>query len=481
MKKSNAKKSPPSRSQRKPAAVARTVNKKDSSILEARPGKSREVKKDGWMNILTGIGQKSKDKRLSSCITWTRLEEQDAEHAYAGDKMARKIVDLPVEEALKKGWTIKLKNPEDVKKVTDRAKKLCIHTDFESACKVARLHGGAGIIVNNGEAKLEAPLTKVGKIVNFTVLNKWELYAQQEDVQRNILAPDYGLPKRYTLQPRGSTENLQKKIHTSRVIRFDGAWLPDYLYRNNMHWGDSELNGGLLDAIRDYQLSNDSMALMIQDYCIAVFKLKGLADQVGADGDENVIKRLQIINLAKSVARAVVIDADNEEFTHQSRQIAGLSELHEKVEGRLVSQTHFPHTVLFGNSPSGMGGTGGHEQSNWYDYLQAWQTNYAKPRLLEIYGHICDELGIDKNDLDIEFPPLKNVDELALANTRKVVADTDNIYLQNGVLNPEDVAKNRFGGEKYSMDTKIEMLPEGGEPGSEGINLNPPKKTGIQL
>jgi phage-related protein (TIGR01555 family) len=473
MKKSNARKSQPSRSQRKPAAAPkRTVNRNDSSILEARPGKSREMKKDGWNNILTGIGNKSKDKRLSSSIVWQRLEEQDAEHAYAGDKMARKIVDLPVEEALKKGWSVKLKDQEAVKKIAERSKQLGVHAQFESACKIARLHGGAGIVVNNGDAALDKKLEKVSKLVNLTVLNKWELYAQQEDVQRNILQPDYGLPKQYTLQPRGSTENLQKKIHTSRVVRFDGAWLPDYLYRNNMHWGDSELNGGLLDAIRDYQLSNDSMALMIQDYCVAVFKIKNLADQIAADGDDNVIKRLQIINMAKSIARAVVIDADSEEFTHQSRQIAGLSELHEKVEGRLVSQTHFPHTVLFGNSPSGMGGTGNHEQSNWYDYLEAWQQNYAKPRLLEIIGFICDELGIDKTDLDIEFPPLKSIDEAAVATTRKTVAETDQIYLSNGVVNPEDVAKSRFGGDKYSMDTKVEFMPEGGEPGS-GINLNP--------
>lgn len=452
-----------------PKVVA--VAKRNDSMIEARPGKGRVSRLDGWGNILTGIGVKGKDKRMGADFYWKRLEELDAEHLYAADKMARKIVDTPIDEALKKGWNVKLDDSDLVKKVNERAHELDLFNLFPQTCKMASLHGGAGIVVNNGDTLLDKPIQKISKLISLTPLNRWELYAMWEDVQKNILQPGYGKPARYTLQPRGTIENNFVKIHQSRVIRFEGAWLPPQLFRDNQYWGDSVLNG-LVDAIRDYQLSNDSVALMVQDFCIAVFKIKDLADKIAADGDEDVIKRMQIVDLTRSIARAVVVDAEGEDFKHETRPTTGIGELLDKVEGRLVSQTSFPHTVLFGNSPSGMGGTGNHEQSNWYDHLESWQENYAKPILIKIYEMICEELGIDTASLEIEFPPLFSIDESQVATTRKTVAETDAIYHGMGALSSEEIAKNRFTGEKYSMETKIE-IPEMGEEDNNEIDLNP--------
>lgn len=455
--------------ERKAVVVAKATVVKNDSMIEARPGQGRVIRKDGWNNVLTGIGVKGKDKRLGGDFMWHRLDEITAEHLYAADKIARKIVDLPIDEALKKGWTVKLKNPEDVTKVNKRAQDLDLFNLFPQTCKMASLYGGAGMVVNNGDILLDKPITNISKLLSLTPLNRWELYAMWEDIQKNILYPGYGKPSRYTLQPRGSIENNFVKIHASRVIRFEGAWLPQQLFRDNQYWGDSVLNG-LISSIRDYQLSNDSVALMVQDFCVAVFKIKDLADKMAADGDEEVIARMQLVDLTRSIARAVVVDAEGEDFTHQSRNVSGINDLLDKVEGRLVSQTPFPHTVLFGNSPSGMGGTGNHEQSNWYDHLEAWQENYALPILIQIYKMICEELNIDPSTLEIEFPPLFSLDESQVATTRKTVAETDQIYKDMGVISSEEIAKNRFSGDKYSMETKVDMNSI--EPDAE-IDLNP--------
>lgn len=450
-------KSPSPKKNIKAVEVSKTVVKNDS-MIEAREGKGRRVSRnDGWNNILTGVGVKGKDKRLGGNFYWTPMQEIEAEHLYAADKIARKIVDLPIDEAIKKGWTVKLDDTEAVNRVNERAHELDLFNLFPQTCKMASLYGGAGLVVNNGDAMLDKPMINIQKLISLTPLNRWELYAMWEDIQKNILQPGYGKPSRYTLQPRGSIENNFVKIHTSRVIRFDGAWLPQQLFRDNQYWGDSVLTG-LVSAIRDYQLSNDSVALMVQDFCIAVFKIKDLADKIAADGDEDVIKRMQIVDLTRSIARAVVIDAEGESFSHETRPVTGIKDLLEQIEGRLVSQTPFPHTVLFGNSPSGMGGTGNHEQSNWYDHLEAWQENYAKPILILIYQMICQELNIDYKSLEIEFPPLFSIDESQVATTRKTVAETDQIYKDMGVLSSEEIAKNRFTGEKYSMETKIEEI-----------------------
>ena len=441
--------------------TARVVRTDASDKIAARNSRQLSspdvgMRLDGWFNLLTGMGVKGKDKRMSTQVSpWRKWTERELEELYAVDDMASKIIDLPVDEALKKGWNLKGLEPEQLDAIYKREKELSFREKFKQALIDSRLYGGEGLAVFNGDARLDAPMKSVRRIVTLTNLNRFELYCLQQDLQRDITEPNYGDPEFYTLQPRDSSSHQSARIHASRVIRFDGAYLPGTLKMDNGYWGDTILTK-IYDKIRDYNSASSSLAQMLDDVSVAVWKIKGLADQIAGDGEAAVAKRMEIANLSRQVARAMLLDAEGEEFDFKARPVTGVAEVMGKVEGRLVAGTPYPHTVLFGNSPSGMGGSGRHEQDNWYDYVRAFQHNYCEPKALHFYGMLCDELNFDKSKLELEWIPLYQEDETTQADRNLKQAQADDLNIQNGVLAPEEVRKNRFAGDSFTVNTQVE-------------------------
>lgn len=416
--------------------------------------KKRAVIKDGWSNVLTGLNILGKDKKVSASVKWERKEEPELDELFSGDEMARKIVVKPVEEATKKGWKIVGLEQKQIDAIEKKANELNLNDNIIQAWTWARQYGGAAIMFSGGIIDEERRPGQ--KITSLFTMNKFELYPQYSDIQKDITKPMFGLPMVYRFFSRQAIDNTNVEIHHSNIIRFDGLSLPRRHWIRNSYWGDSVLNA-LENLIRNYQTTGDSMATIVQDFSTAVYKIKNLADMIGSDGEADVIKRMELVNMAQSIVRAVVIDADGEDFEHRSRPVAGIGEVAGESKDRLVAGTDFPHTVLFGTSPAGgLGSNGGHELENWYNYLQTSQTNYLKPKILQAYKMIGEELAIDTSKMDLEFPPLKQMSEKEQAEVKKANADTDAIYIDRGVYSPEQVSESRFGTGKYSNDIKLE-------------------------
>jgi len=442
---------------RAPARKPPVATRKDTFLTDTINNKKRS---DGWVNILQGLGT-SKDSRTAAYVDWKPMTEHDIEYTYAGAAMAKKVVDLPVEEAMQDGYKWTGITTEQEKTLIERLEQLRFdNTIIEGAVK-GRLYGGSGILkAYNDDLRLELPKTREDnrEIKALVVFNRFELYTTWEDVNKDMLSPDFGKPLLYTFLGRGASAatagNL--KIHASRLVRFDGAWLPDRLRQSNSYWNDSVLNRPY-DAIRNYANAHDSVNAAVKDLSVAVFKIKGLADDMASNCDEKVISRLEMVNLAKSIARAVVVDSEGEDFEYKARNLTGASELVDHAEGRLSAEVDIPQTILFGTSPKGgIGQSGEHELNNWYSFVENLQKKMLAPAMLEIAKEVCDELKIPSQKLGIEFNPLWSLSEKEEAEMRHKNASTDQIYLQEGVLAADEVRTSRFGGAKYSMETTLD-------------------------
>jgi hypothetical protein len=90
----------------------------------------------------------------------------------------------------------------------------------------------------------------------------------------------------------------------------------------------------------------------------------------------------------------------------------------------------------------------GHQKSGFfYDQVRAEQEG-LKPkveRLVKIFT--CDEHA----KVTIEFPALWQMTDREKAELRRMEAETDRIYLQEGVLLPEKVAIRRFSSGDFSI------------------------------
>lgn len=429
-----------------------------TGAIEVLSRAAKALRLDGWMNIITGLGVKGKDKRVASKIIWTPMDESTAEDLYSADALAATIVNEPVEECLRTGYDYTGIEKDLREKIKAKKNQLCLHDKLKEAWKMGRTYGGAGLLILTDKVvNLSEPLIP-GKeaVTGFNYLTRWELYVEYENLNKDITSERFGEPEYYRFSPRQETKNSYTLIHHSRIVRFDGDFLPRNNYVRNHYWHDSVLNK-CYEAIRNYQTSHGSISNVLEDFSVAVFKIKNLADQIASDDDKLIQDRMNIVNMTKSVARMVILDADGEDFDHKTRTLTGVKDLVDKVEDNLVTASRFPHTVLFGESPEGMGGSGRHEETNWYNYLSTQQENYLKPRLLYLTKLICAELNIAWDKLDIEFNSFEQPTEKEVVDLRKAQAETDQIYIQNGVVDPVEIAKSRFGGEKYSSETEIDV------------------------
>lgn len=439
---------------------------------------------DGWFNVLTGLGRKDRDKRMSAAIEWVPLQEKEVEYLYAGDDMAAKIVDLLPNEAMRGGFKIIGYETEANDALDTACAEIGLKQNSLQSWIWARIYGGSGmLLITDDLTKLAEPLPQNAVVRGLRPIQRWELVPEYESVEKDIRSPNFGMPTFYQFYPRMvNGKVIGERIHFTRLVRFDGEELPGSLKRENNYWGDSVLSK-LQNAIRNYQTEHDSAASIVQDFRIGKFKIKGLADMLAADKDQDIIKRLELVRLSKSVASAIVLDADSEEFDYSTSTVTGIPELLGKAELRLVSGSGIPHTVLLGESPVGSNATGNSTVLSWYDTVEQERQNYLKPRLLAVVRLKAKEMGLDPKLADIDFKPLWQMDEAEQANIRKTQADTDAVYLDRGVVDAAEIAVSRFGGDKYSTDTKLErsepaqLTPETTPPQPVPAPAQPPGRT----
>lgn len=409
---------------------------------------------DGWLNLITGLGIRGKDKRLASFVQWYRHEEEFFEHLFAGDDTSSRIVCDLVEEAMREDWEYKSASEAQVKAIAEKSLEFDFKTKLQEAWELARLFGGSAILyLTKGTEEMDQPMRENEEVIAMTVLNRFELRAETISIDTNPASKTFRMPTQYRLQiiEAGQSELNNLVIHASRLERFDGAKLPRRLFIQNQYWHDSVLTR-LYNGIRNYNTGHDSAAAIMQDFNVGVFKMRNLAELVAAGKEKQIQERIELANYSKSVIRSLIID-ESETYEEKSRNVTGLPELLQAGANRLVAGTNMPHTKLLGESPSGSNATGNSTTTAWYDYVAAQQKNYLKPKLLNVVRKMVS--GLPK-DLDVDFKSLWQQDETEQADTRLKVAQADAVYLDRNVVDPSEVAISRFGGKKYSMETQID-------------------------
>lgn len=454
----------------------------DATILQGTANRL-----DGWVNLLTGLGLANKDKRTGARISWCPIREQDAEHLYAQDDMARKIVELIPSEGTRE-W-IEFSIPGDSEKdeilaITDEFERLKVKCKFYEAWVTARLYGGAGVFMSVDDGmKLTEPLdlNKIRKVNNLVVLSMYEL--RQTQIMTDITNPQFLLPTMYSFQPR-TAQTASQEIHASRVIRFIGNPLPRHSSQVVDYWGDSVLTA-IYNALRNFNLSYDSVSSVMQDFRLSVLKIRNLADIVTADKVDVFRARIEAMNLAKSVMNSVVIDAEAEGFDNLTTSLTGLDTLLDKMSDRLVAATGIPHTHLLGEGSTGtLSGAGESEDRQWKEKISTEQER----NLLQPIDTILKVVQLQKQgptrgkeieDLTWEFKSLDVQSDKQKADVRLAMANADAAYIDRGVLTPDEVAESRFGGDQYSIETTIDtesrerLIPGTQEPEQEPLARNP--------
>jgi uncharacterized protein len=473
---------------------------------QAEAKRAEAQRADGWQNATTGLGDISRDKRLGSNFNLEFLDQTSCELLWRGDDVCARIVEVLPNEMLREGFEVVIEDDEETAELMDEyIREHGLLEQCRRALFYARAYGGAGILLgaDDGAKNPENPLDE-SKIRTFdwvNVLTPKELTPMRW--YSDPIAPRYGEVSMYRMNPiyvppEAPIANYPL-VHESRLIRVGGIQTSRWqsLYNRTAPGWDDSAFVRTVQVINDFQHAWQAAALLLQDFSVPTLQMKGLAQLLQAQkanpNGPNVKDRLVAIEMSRSIARAVLID-EGEKYTRESTNLQGFPDMLEKFMSRLAAAVDMPVSLLMGQSPAGLNATGDAEMRWFYDRVAAAQRRYLRP-LLRRYLHLCfinksgPTKGKEPDNWDVRFPSLWQLTDAERADMRLKIAQADQIYLQNGVVLPEEIARDRFGGDAYSMDTHVDLearaamqaaqVPAENSPGGPDKN-EPPPSSGSQ-
>lgn len=455
-----------------------TISSNDGGPIVSLGHHTASGRMDGLANVFTGMGIQGRDKSKSTFAEpLTFLNQEELESLY-GEWIPGRIVDIVADQATRKGFRI-LFGGEGVKAqevvgIEQIIEDLMILENFNLAAKAERLYGGAAIVlyINDGRsADQPVDVNNIKEVEGMDVLDRYQIapiisegslydYAKAEHYQ--IVAGDL------IQQP------ALVRIHRDRILRFDGKWLPYRVRQRNYGWGMSYLQP-VYDSFRHYWTGIHSASMLLSEFDIFVHKIRNLSQMLANGKEADVKNRLVLNDMSKSVYRGFAIDAEKEELAFISRQFSGIGEVLERLRVDIIGASQIPHTILFGESPSGIGATGRSEERDFAKMLGDYQNDHFRRPLKKLMTYIMlSKSGPTKGKLPeswrIKFNDLFELNEREKADVRARTAAVDGRYIQLGVLTPQEVADARYGGSEWSMEmtldptVKRELPVQGGKP-----------------
>lgn len=417
---------------------------------------------DGWANTITGIGTSRDKMGAARMYQGGRLNEQTLDALYDEDDFAATIVEALPEDGMRQGWEPTRRASEDDEDENDaketkeqiatikrRVTDLGVDARVLEAAIWGRLHGGSAIfpVVEDGlDSSMPLDIARVTQLRSVLTISRSELawYHLNDDPR----STRYGKPETWMFTPQNGGQSMV--IHSTRLLRFEGANVSRRRRLEEQGWSASVLQR-VYEILRDAGMNWKSVSYILNDASQPVFKMKNLISMIASGKKNELQNRMEVVNMARGAARALLVDADGEDFEYRNGSLGGLDVLLDKTWVRVAAAARMPVTRLMGMSPGGLNATGESDVRGWYDSVQSYRTTDLQPPLETIVRLLAAELKAGSPDeWTIEWPSLWQMTPNEEAAHRKAIAETDSIYIDKSVVTAEEVCATRFGGGTYS-------------------------------
>ncbi len=446
-------------------------------VMEKYSGKAvRPYRADGYVNLVNRYGTSKDTSEHYRFQPEPTVPDGVLSEFYEGNGLFSKIIDAPAEEAIKHGFTLDGITDQDINTFAEEAlDELDWEETAMTAIKWARLFGGAiAVLLINDGGGLEEPLN-------------WHNIKSIDDIRvydRSVIQPDYesifsydptdpfgtrgsrlGMPERYRVTSRYGSFT----VHDSRCLVFQNGILPEGC-TNSVYqmWGMPEYIR-IRRAIRNTELAHESAPKMLDKTVQPVYKMKNLSSELTTeDGETALLKRLQAIDLARGILNSIAIDAEGEDYDFKTFQFSGVAETIDATCNYLSALTSIPQTILFGRSPAGMNATGTSDMENYYNYVQRIQKRMLKSNLRYLLSVIF-QAGLYTGEvkevppIKISFSPLWSLSEKeqaelekAKAAVQQTKAQTAQIYVDMGAIDPTEIRQKLADSEEFNVETILD-------------------------
>lgn len=434
------------------------------------------IVKDSWLNTMSGLGT-TRDKRMFT----TREQDQVFDETYLDTLFEDDIFDricsiLPEEET--RAWISIPSDPEN--RIMNDLDRLDARKHFTDARTWSRVYGGALMLkgIDDGQA-WHKPLQreKIKSINWLKVVNRFRV--QVEEWYSDPKDPKYRQPAVYRVMfLDGAAGGMaiagrsnEVIIHETRCEVFDGLRATDARRQYNQMWGDSLIQK-IYEPVRDYSAAYRSLFAFMQEFGVGVYSFKGLIGMLASDNEGAILKRMSLMDAAKSMVRGIPMDADNEKYERIDASIAGLSDLMLRLDARLSLASGMPITLLLGQPQGGLNSTGEGDQRNWYNKIAASQDVNVRKPLTNVVNDVAAAIGAKPQDGSVEHSVIFNSLWISTDKEREEArffrTQSDEMAIKTGVLSAAEVRASRYGGDDFKYDTTIkngtesDTVPVGG-------------------
>lgn len=320
--------------------------------------------------------------------------------AYAEYGIVQTLVDQPVSDAFRTGYTIITDSLTDAqkRKLNNYIQKERINETIMEACNWARLYGGGGIIIiTDQNPSLPLDISRIGmdSPLEFRAADMWELYTEIPmwnpwDEQREDLKFSY-----YNI-----------RLDKSRVLPICGKKAPSFIKNRLRGWGMSELER-VIRSINSYLKNQDLIFELLDEAKVDVYQLdKFNTAMMTPQGTRTAEKRIQMANTLKSYLNALVLDV-NDKYDQKQLSFNGLSEILNQIRQGVAADLKMPMTKLFGISSAGFN-SGEDDIENYNSMIESEIRSKVKYIVIRVLEICCQKLfGFMPDDLDIEFKSLR--------------------------------------------------------------------------
>lgn len=428
-----------------------------AAIIEGTQDKFRQ---DGYTNMLNKYGTSQDNSTAYEYTQEMITNDMELIRLYEGNGLFAKIIDRPSQEAVKHGLDIDYGDEDISEYVDERLDDLDFEDKFATAEKWARLYGGSIIVMLVDDGRLlEEPLD-------------WDNVRSIEELrvfERAIVQPDYTSLYNFRFfdsmdsdKPFGEPEYYQVfsiygyfTAHRSRCLVFRNGRLPEQttnaIYR---YWGIPEYVK-IKRALRECITSHEDGVKLLERSVQAIYKMKNLANMLStSDGEDKVLQRLQVIDMARGILNSIAIDTDGEDYDFKTLQMSGVKDVIDATCNMLSAVTEIPQTILFGRSPAGMNSTGDSDMENFYNMVENIQKQNMKKNARTVIDLVLRQGRLEGKipevpKYKVKFAALWSMSDTELAGVKQTEAATEytkaqtaQLYIDSGVIDPSEVRRS---------------------------------------
>lgn len=467
----------------KPEAVARSSTKPEREVKPFTPAPIPDFIKESMK--AQSLPELAMDSNISSAATWAGSYWGPYGYAFtegleflgypylaelAQRPEYRRIVEIIAQEMTRKWIRVTSADDGDENKENDKARsdkiakiveemeRLNVRENFKIIAEQDGFFGRAHLYLDTGASddseELKLPIgdghdklskSKVGKDKPLVALRPVEaVWTYPTNYNSNDpLKGDWYNPDMWFV--------MGKQVHVSRLLPFIGRPVPDLL-KPAYSFGGLAMTQMAKPYVDNWLQTRQSVNDLISAFSVMVLSTN-MSSVLQGGGMEQEMARAAIFNNLRNNRGVFMVDKSEEEFKNVSAPIAGLHELQAQAQEHMASVCGIPLVKLLGITPSGLNASSEGEIRVFYDTIAAYQESFYRDNLNKVLGFIQLSLFGEVDDsIVFQFEPLFSLTEKELAEARKAEAETDQIYIDAGVVSPAEVRQRLASDPDSSYD-----------------------------